>query len=351
MLLVTYGCNLRCSYCYEPKRTHYRMAYATAISAIQKHLDNLPDDCGSVELQFMGGEPLLEFKLIKAVAEWVWEHKAKFPPIELFVQTNGTLVKGEIKEWLYNNKHRFNVALSFDGTSTMQSINRKSSDIDLTFFAKHWPDQNIKMTISPETISRLYEGVVFLHQQGFKHIAADLAMGKNIAWQQDHLSVYRDQLHRLVRYYLENQNIEPFSQLRLNVFASQEVISGYHKTCSCGEDLVCVDWNGEEYACHLFSPISISKEKAGSSHIIDFTKYDEFISETCKECALQSACNQCYGMNYICTGDVSQPSPFHCNAFKLRYAANMRLVYEKLKQADQPTALSKLNEIIDSFTL
>lgn len=351
MLLVTYGCNLRCNYCYEPKRKHYRMDYETAISAIQKHLGNLPADCESIEIQFMGGEPFLEFPLIKAISEWVWSNQRKFPPIALFAQTNGTLVHGDIKDWLHKNNHRFNVALSFDGTIAMQAINRKSSDIDLSFFATNWPDQNIKMTISPETVAHIYDGVCFLHNQGFKHVAADLAMGESIGWQPHHLTIYRDQLHKLVGYYTEHPDIEPFSQLRLNVFALQSEEARHHKTCGCGEDLVCIDWNGDEYACHLFAPISISKEKATASQKIDFTKHDEFISKPCKECALRLACNQCYGMNYICTGDVAQPSPFHCNAFKLRYAANMLLTYEKMKQTNQKEALLELNDILESFKI
>lgn len=351
MLLVTYGCNLRCSYCYEPKRKHHKMAYETAITAVQKHLDNLSGNYDSVEIQFMGGEPFMEFSLIKEISEWIWENNKDYPPIALFAQTNGTLAKGEIKNWLFENKHRFNVALSFDGTIQMQAENRTTSEVDLSFFAKNWPEQNVKMTISPSTIDSLSEGVIFLHGQGFKHVAADLAMGESIGWTKEHLSIYRDQMHKLVEFYVNNPEIEPFSQLRLNVFGLLQGGNTNYKTCSCGEDLVCIDWNGEEYACHLFAPISISKDKADRSQQIDYTKYENFVSATCKECALQMACNQCYGMNYICTGDVAQPSPFHCSAFKLRFAASMRLMYEKLKLENQDAAIAELNEIINSFKI
>lgn len=350
MLLVTYGCNLQCSYCYEPKRKLYRMSYETAIAAIQKHMSNLPPTCDAIEIQFMGGEPFLEFPLVKTVSEWVWSSPTP-RPVTLFAQTNGTLVHGIIKDWLYSNKERFTVALSFDGTTSMQATNRKSANIDLAFFADNWPEQNVKMTVSPETIDYLSEGVTFLHNHGFKHIAADLAMGKKIGWKEAHLSVYRDQLHNLVEYYVNNPNAEPFSQLRINVFASQIDDTAYKKTCGCGEDLVCIDWNGDEYACHLFAPISISTLKAKNSQKIDFSKHDVFISNTCKKCSLQLACNQCYGMNYICTGDVSNPSPFHCSAFKLRFAANMRLIYEKAKRENKTDTITELGQIINSFNI
>ena len=69
MLLITYKCNLRCSYCYEPKGSNFKMSEAKVKSIIQEQMDALGDDYEAVEIQFMGGEPLLEFPLIKECAE------------------------------------------------------------------------------------------------------------------------------------------------------------------------------------------------------------------------------------------------------------------------------------------
>lgn len=349
MLLVTYGCNLRCAYCYEPKKITHKMSFETARDAIIKHLANLPEDCEYVEIQFMGGEPFMEFPFIREVSEWVWHTVDSKIPIHLFAQTNGTLVKGEIRDWLYANRDKFSVALSFDGTSEMQRTNRKSSNIDLEFFAFTWPDQNVKMTISPDTIHNMADGVKSLHTAGFTHIAMDLAMGSQIQWQDKHLKIYQEQLETLVDFYLINPQLEPFSQLRLNVFSALSKIA--YKTCSCGEDLVCIDWDGEEYACHLFAPISISQDMAKRSQTIDFSNHDNFISEECNQCVLNSACNRCYGMNYICTGYVSQPSAFHCNAFKLRFAANIRLLYNMSKRENKIDIITNLNHLLESLNI
>lgn len=353
MLLITYGCNLRCVYCYEPKRQTYRMSFDTAKNSILKQLSQLPQDCEAVEVQFMGGEPFMEFPLIKRISEWIWSEHLTNLPIDLFVQTNGTLVHGEIKEWLFANKHRFNVGLSFDGTLAMQSENRHSSHeaVDLKFFAENWPAQNIKMTVSPNTINDLAEGVVYLHKCGFAHIATDLAMGEKIGWKKENLMTYQEQLCKLVEYYVNHPNIEPFSQLRLNVFAITSNDASSSKTCSCGENLVCIDYDGEVYACHLFAPISVSEHKAKESQHINFIKHEIFTNDTCKECALKAVCNRCYGMNYICTGDVATPSPFHCNAFKIRYAANIRLLFEKAKRENQQEIIKGLEQLMESLNI
>ena len=65
MLLLTYSCNLKCSYCYEPKRQKHRMTFESAKNYILEQVSLAKDAYESFEIQFMGGEPLLEFVLIQ----------------------------------------------------------------------------------------------------------------------------------------------------------------------------------------------------------------------------------------------------------------------------------------------
>lgn len=74
MLLVTYKCNLHCTYCYEPKSLNFKMSLQKTKEIISEQLSLLGDDIDTVEIQFMGGEPLLEFPLIKEISEWIWNH-------------------------------------------------------------------------------------------------------------------------------------------------------------------------------------------------------------------------------------------------------------------------------------
>lgn len=327
MLLLTYNCNLRCSYCYEPKLASHRMSASKAKEYILHQIDLLDEDYDSVEIQFMGGEPLLEFHLMRELSEWLWSLDLPQKLLVLFAPTNGTLLNEEMKEWFRANKDRIQLGLSFDGDFEMQDINRSGSSlqVDLSFFAGTWPDQSVKMTISPSTIAKLSKGVKFLHENGIRFIDADLAMGKELVWDRDSLEMLRDELSRLADYYLEKDELIPMSMLRLDVctiLSAQKNASG--KTCSCGEDLVCIDWTGAEYACHLFSPVALPIAEATRSRGIDFSKHENFLSEECRCCVLRGACNRCCGMNYICTGEVNKVSAFHCNAFKIIFAANCK---------------------------
>ncbi len=351
MLLVTYKCNLRCSYCYEPKESNFRMTAKKAKLIIQEQMSSLNDDYDSVEIQFMGGEPLLEFSLIQEVSEWLWSSPFASKVMALFAPTNGTLLTCEMKTWFTENKDKIHLGLSFDGNIDMQNTNRSSSfdKVDLSYFASTWPEQSVKMTISPETISHLAEGVKYLHNKGFKYISADLAMGPTINWSKQSLVSYKQELNKLALYYLENPMLIPFSMLRVNI---ESIGRSKHnvKTCSCGEDMICVDWTGKTYACHLFSPVSLPMDKAvKSNHKYTFSDHSQFESPICAKCILNVSCNHCYGMNYICTDDISRPSPFHCNAFKILFVENCKFRLAQAEQNNDTKALQSINQVISKI--
>ena len=350
MLLVTYKCNLRCS-CYEPKGSKFRMTTNRAKQIIQEQMSSLNDDYDSVEIQFMGGEPLIEFPLIQEISEWLWTSAYASKVMVLFAPTNGTLLTSEMKKWFTEYKDKIHLGLSFDGDIDMQNTNRSSSfdRVELSYFASTWPEQSVKMTISPETISHLADGVIYLHNKGFKYISADLAMGLSVNWSKQSLVSYKQELNKLSKYYLENPTLIPFSMLRVNV---ESIGRSKHsvKTCSCGEDMICVDWTGKTYACHLFSPVSLPMEKAIQSNLkYTFSDHSQFESSICAKCVLNIACTHCYGMNYICTDDVSCPASFHCSAFKILFVENCKFRLAQAEQNNDQKTLQSIKRVISKI--
>ena len=348
MLLVTSSCNLRCSYCYEPKLLARRMDIQTAKDIITRQMALLDDGYDSVEIQFMGGEPLLEFPLIKEVCEWLWSNEWKRQMV-VFVPTNGTLLDSEMKSWFAAHSENIKLGLSFDGDAGMQNTNRFMSydSVDLDFFVTTWPEQSVKMTLAPETIDNMAEGVKHLHEKGFKYISADLAMGPDIQWTKQSLKAYLSGLRVLADYYLSHPDLVPFSMLRINVGATLAKSDAPLKTCSCGEDLLCFDWPGATYACHLFSPIALPLEKAKKGNErFNFSDHSQFVSPTCSKCMLNSVCNHCYGMNYLCSDDVTTPSPFHCSAFKIQFAENCRFQMQVAQKNGDHEADATIKRII-----
>lgn len=348
MLLVTYSCNLRCSYCYEPKTAFHQMSVADAKKYIGTILNTLDGNYDEFEVQFMGGEPLMAFEMIRDVSEWLWSHPQKIPLGMLFAATNGTLLNDEMKKWFTENKERFCLGLSYDGNQFMQDVNRSESSslIDTDFFLNNWPNQSIKMTVSPQTLPHLYDGVVSLHSQGFANVAVDLAMGKNVLWEKEHLVIFQDQLNQLATFYIQHPDANVVSLLSIDI---SKVISRDHssKKCGCGEDLITVDYDGQQYACHLFSPIATTKALAKMSQSIDFSNHALFISDECKECFLSPVCVSCYGMNYTVNGNVSRTFPFSCAAFKLQFKFSCQMQLAKAKEIDNNEKVRQLEGIIN----
>ena len=129
ILQVTQQCNLRCTYCqfsgnyYERYREHTSrsMSWDTAKTAIDFYLARsreLPD----ITIGFFGGEPLLEFELIKKCVDYVSTQiegrKATFT-----ITTNGTLLTDSIIAFLA--KHEFQLAISLDGSKDDHDATRK----------------------------------------------------------------------------------------------------------------------------------------------------------------------------------------------------------------------------------
>lgn len=351
MLLATYRCNLHCSYCYEPKQASSQMDAERMKEYIIHETDKLGDGYDEIEVQFMGGEPLMVFPMVKEVSEWLWQYPLGKRLKVIFAPTNGTLLDEGMKPWLVANKERFCLGLSFDGDNIMQDANRSGSfrNVDLKFFADTWPEQSVKMTVSPQTIGQLAKGVDFLFKTGFKEVVADLAVGKKVVWNATHLKTFRNELRKLVDEYADHPEKPRFSMLDMDmdsVFSR----SADDKACACGELLTCIDADGTDYACHLFSPIACDREKAVDSRYIDFSDHAAFISPKCKKCLLKGVCKRCAGMNYICTGDVAETSPFHCSATKILFYENCRLQYLRASKANDGERMAMIEKITESIS-
>lgn len=126
-LQVTQQCNFRCEYCVYSgtylNRTHSnkRMSIETAFKGID-FLINHSKNHNKIAISFYGGEPLLEFDLIKKCIEYA-EEKAEGKDITFSMTTNGSLLTDEIVEFLY--KHDVALTISLDGPKEIHDNHRK----------------------------------------------------------------------------------------------------------------------------------------------------------------------------------------------------------------------------------
>jgi len=280
----------------------------------------------------MGGEPLIQFKLVREIAEWIWSTPWPKPYI-LSTSTNGTLFTGEVPAWFRRNADRFSVVLSLDGTPEMHRTNRGCSfrDVDLEFFRTTWPQESVKMTVSRETLPSLAEGIIHLQERGFK-VHANLGYG--IPWNDSHLEVYSRQLRSLGEYYLEHPNIPPVSLLDLKI---KVVLNDDHpvmKYCGTGTHMHNYDVDGTIYPCHMFSPLVMTGAQAELARKLDFTDYEALVDPRCRGCCGRDLCPTCYGINFKFHGDPAIRDPVLCLMFKVQLMENCRFQTSLLRRKE-----------------
>lgn len=322
------SCNLNCIYCYEDKTNKESFDIDKAKISLLKLLSAKTEKGTIIDLH--GGEPFLVFRKIKELCEWAWSQN--FPENFLvFATSNGTLIHGEIKEWLSKNKDKFIVGLSIDGTKEMHNINRSNSFdlIDIDFFTKNWPYQGVKMTISPLSINKLADGIIFLHSKGIKDIRANLAYMVN--WSNEkYVKTYQRELQKLSVFYKENPDLKRCSLFDINFAALTEENRQNNKWCGVGTEIVAYDIDGRAYPCHLFFESICGKEKSEKAININFADPNEFISKKCADCSFLAICPTCYASNYIERGNIGNRDMLLCTMEQIRFFEVAKYEYERI---------------------
>mgnify|MGYP005894002207 FL=1 len=319
--VVTHKCNLNCVYCYENQKDS---SFADA-EAIKSVLATYLNDAAlkEVNVDFFGGEPWLKFYVIKDVCEWAWARH--WPNKYIFyTTTNGTLVHGEIKDWLRKNKERFWCGLSLDGRKETHNKNRSNSfdRIDKEFFLECWPKQTVKMTISKESLCTLYDDIVYIQGLGFKLAGTNFAEG--IDWSDGkYVSILCEQLEKLTSFYLANPELEVAPILNIPI-QNCEYRAKTRKWCGTGGNMALYDVDGQKYPCQFFAPMTIPPEKFASLKGTDFNDESNFIDRDCfGSCYFYNICSNCYGANFLVNGKLNKRDKCKCRLMKVRayYAA------------------------------
>ena len=328
ILTLTNSCNLACTYCYEHNKEAQVMTLETARAIVDREM-TAEDGSDFVCLYYFGGEPYLQFETIRAIHSYMhaqqW-NKGWFG----FSTTNGTLVHGEIQDWLRENASSMEVYLSIDGDREMHNRNRSNSydQIDVDFFRREYPFA--KMTVTVETLPYLADGIIHLHEQGFE-VSANLGYG--VPWTRDCPEILAGQLKRLIPYYLEHPELKPATILRLAIQDMEPGSPHPKRFCGVGPMMKSYDVDGRVYPCHAFAPLCLGKERAEQARKLDFScPLDPAnLDEKCRACPVVGCCPTCYGINFGASGNVYHIQDDHCRMMKVQFLANAMFQYQRYR--------------------
>lgn len=295
------------------------MSLETAKKSIDWIFDNVPPDVDGVEIGFIGGEPLLEFELMRSVFEYIREKKPTAPYI-LFATTNGTLLNDEMKAWFSAHKDRFWLGLSLDGNKETHDNNRSNSfdSIDIDFFRKNWLEQGTKMTLSEFSLHHFAENIKYLHSLGFEVKGVNLFEG-NFDWDKDeYIKILIPQLQELVDFYVENDKLELNQMFDKSLNLCEAKNKNRKKWCGIGTGTPFFDVDGKHYPCSFITPMTFPQAEIDDILKTDFINDENFLDEECfNNCYIYPICPCCSGANYMINKTFKVRNKSKCRIQKL----------------------------------
>ncbi|NBI06442.1 radical SAM/SPASM domain-containing protein [Senegalia massiliensis] len=348
-LLLTEDCNLQCKYCFEGlDKRKKTMDFETAKKSIDmlisdKENNKILNKSIYYNIAFFGGEPLLNFKLMKEILKYTKSLEIKGEREFLFsITTNGTIMNKEIFEFLVENK--VGVLLSIDGSKKTHNLNRitKSGSGSYNLIEKNMhyflDYQNIlknsiqvRHTATKETVKYLYMDIKSLFDLGFKKVNFDLDITEN--WTDIEGRELEHELNKLAKYYKEiiiqndKKDIFVFNQ------TMKRIIKPNTKSyCGAGTVMYTIDADGNKYLC---ARLLEKKYRIGDVHNIQNAQHIsnnliyDYNQHECKDCDLFGVCYKCIALNENNTGSFYRVNGLFC--FYQRTIINlMRKILDEL---------------------
>ena len=341
-LNVSHMCNMTCSYCFAGKGAYKGKEKLMPLETGLRAIDFLAESSGSrrnLYVDFFGGEPLLNFSVVKQIVAYARKiEQAKGKRFLFTLTTNGLLLDGEVIE--FANKEMDNVVLSLDGRRDVNDASRKTPEGDGTYSAvvpkfKEFVEKRggknyyIRGTYTNGNLDFFYDAA-HLADLGF----TELSMEPVVAAPDAPYAISSDSLPEIFGQYelLADEMLKREKEGRGFRFYhfSLDLTGGpclYKRLAGCGvgTEYLAVTPDGELFPCHQL--IGNNSFLMGDIfHGISNTGLqDEFRScsidtrEECRACWARMYCSGgCAANAFNATGDISGVYELGCALFKKR---------------------------------
>ena len=359
-LHVAHDCNLRCKYCFAGTGEYSGERSLMSLEVAKAALDFLMESSKgrhNLEVDFFGGEPLLNMEVVKATVEYGRQlEKAFNKKINFTMTTNGVALTDEIIDWLNENMH--NIVISLDGRRSVHdemrpTANGKSSyDITLNnakkLVAKRGDGEYyIRGTYTCKNLD-FAEDVLELYRQGFKHISVEpvvLPEDSPYAITNEHLEKIVAEYERLAEIIVDDaQHGGDLHFFHFNIDLSHgPCLKRRVKGCGAGFEYVAVAPTGEIYPCHQFVGDtdfimgSVLDKSFDKNMQADFMKCSIFTKEKCRGCFAKYFCSGgCSANAQHYNGSIYKPHELTCEILKKRTECAIGIITElrELKTLD-----------------
>lgn len=313
-LNLTFNCNLACAYCFvHEKNDHERMDFPTAKRAVDLLLEHTAFPV--VNITLIGGEPLLEFALIKQIVPYALAAAQKRNlTVAWAITTNGTLINEDVLAFFA--QYKINMLLSLDGGPETHDCYRKTKSGEgswrkiaraIPLIKSYQPWLGVRMTVAKTAIDNMPDDFQQLVDLGFNQFIIAPAQGAE-TWNQEEITRYGLNLVIiLLKYHNLKQAGKP---VFIEEFEKGEnACAGWG--CRAGRTSLAVAPNGDISPCSRLLGLTgeAGKHIVGNVHgPIDTDMLAPFRNpvccqeERCRHCS-EKCSGGCYAVNFEQTGD------------------------------------------------
>ena len=341
-LHVAHTCNLNCSYCFASQGKYHGDRAVMSFEVGKRALDFLIENSGkrrNLEVDFFGGEPLMNFQVVKDLVAYARsvekEHNKNF---RFTLTTNGVLVDDDVIE--FANRECSNVVLSLDGRKEIHDRYRVdyagngSWEKIVPKFQKFVEARNGKSYYMRGTFTHANPDFLKDIQQmldlGFTELSMEpvvCAPGDPSELTQEDLPIVLEQYEKLAELMLErDREGRPFTFYHYMI----DLTGGpciYKRISGCGsgtEYMAVTPW-GDLYPCHQF----VGEEKFKLGNLWDgvtnkeiqqeFANVNVYAHPECRDCWARLYCSGgCAANAYHSTGSVTGVYEYGCTLFRKR---------------------------------
>lgn len=352
-LHVAHTCNLNCSYCFAAQGKYQGERALMSFEVGKRALDFLIENSGNrknLEVDFFGGEPLMNFDVVKRLVEYARSIEKKHNKNFRFtLTTNGVLIDDDVIDFC--NREMNNVVLSLDGRKEVHDRLRKdykgngSYDLIVPKFQEFVEKRGDKSYYIRGTYTHkntdFTNDIFHMADLGFKELSMEpvvCAPGEEYALTEDDLPVLFEQYEILAKEMLkrdsENRGFTFYHYMidLSNGPCIYKRISG----CGSGTEYLAVTPWGELFPCHQF----VGDEKYSMGNIYDgvtntkmrdrFKKFNVYSRPECADCWAKLYCSGgCAANAYHAAGDILGVYDYGCKLFKKRMECAIMIQVDK----------------------
>ncbi len=361
-LNIAHDCNLACGYCFASQGDFggkkALMPYEVAVKAV----DMLIENSGTrrhLEIDFFGGEPLLNFEVIQDLVAYIRQREKETGKIfTLTLTTNAILLDDEKIAWLNDND--ILLVLSLDGRERIQNEMRPTRDgrstykktverIKTVVDSREGEGYYVRGTYTRENMDFAAD-VLHLLKLGFRHVSVEPVVTKNekFALKKEDLPRLYGEYDRLAQAYLDAYfSGKPFNFFHFSVdLLKGPCVAKRLNGCGAGVEYIAVTPEGDIYPCHQFvGNLAFRMGNVLENGIENLELVSQFENahiynkEACRKCWARFFCSGgCHANACNFNGDILKPHELSCELQRKRiecslYIQSQILSFERAQEA------------------